>query len=297
MKKLFTTVLFFVVCCSAQGQLINCDFFDFDVTDTFYYYDFSFRANPEPLIDRIFIDTINYKHNQWQIGKPAKKIFNAAYSFPNSIVTDTLLSCLPNDTSVFILKLPDTGMPYENGLSTIAFAYQLNLDVGDTALLEASIDSGKTWKHLYTYSHSTTVTEWDSIYFYAGIWKPTFCDTVYLRFTLMTGSDTTARDGWIVDNIMAFHPWEDVADIKKSNSILIYPSPTARVAKLKFAKALNAECEMRVVDALGRETFRERLNKGSTDYTLSVQDWMKGIYFIELNDGKGNRTTQKLMVE
>jgi len=308
MKKLFTSVLLFVACFSAKAQFVNYDIFDFDAADTFYYYDWLGGHSAEGTDTRLVIDTVNYKRNQWQIGKPQKHIFDSAYTLPNAIVTDTSLPCISNDTSVFLLKLPYTVSPYGLPLFYLSFLYKLDIDSGDIALVEASIDSCQTWTNILIDTTSiwrvypkpdlsVSTSGWDSIAVFPSEWMTIPNDTLYVRFTFITGSDTAARDGWMIDHIIAQHQVEGVTNIANDNTFQVYPNPTIEKTELKFTKALKANCEMIVLDALGRQVFWDRLNKGSTDYTLSVQDWVKGIYFIELNDGKGNRTTQKLMVE
>jgi len=54
-------------------------------------------------IKSVFIDSVNFRHNVWQIGKPQKSIFKSAYSIPNAIVTDTINPYPINDTSSFII--------------------------------------------------------------------------------------------------------------------------------------------------------------------------------------------------
>lgn len=310
MKKIFTILLVFLACFSAKAQLIeDSDIFDFDTADTFYYYHSYTMVYLGEIGSRLFIDTVNYKHNQWRIGKPNKKVFDSSYSLPNAIVTDTSFPCLPNDTSVFFLKLPNRGMTYFDWpIHYLSFAYRLNIDSGDIALVEASIDSCKTWTNILVDTGriwsvrsvpnlSVSTSYWDSAFVDAKLSLTIPNDTLYMRFTFITGSDTTARDGWMIDHIMASHYTEGVADVERSDLFQLYPNPATIEAKLKLTQALKTDCQMTVVDALGRQVFQHRLNKGSTDYSLNVQDWTKGLYFIELADGMGNKSVRKLMVE
>jgi len=304
MKKLFTSVLLFFVCFRVRAQDENVAIFDFDNSDTFYHYWVTYT----PLImgDQLVINTVNYRHNQWQIGKPSKKIFTTAYTYPNAIVTDMLLPCLPNDTSVFILKLPYATLPYAWPLEWISFKYMLDIDSGDVAMIEGSVDSGVSWINILkdsthtwvltdTPNLSASTPQWDSALFSPAVFMP--YDTVYLRFTLITGNDTTPRDGWMIDHIIAKHTVEAVTSIKERTVFQLYPDPAVIEAKLKFTKPLKTDCQIIASDAIGRQVYQHQLNKGSTDYTLSVQDWVKGIYFIELDDEKGSRMVRKLMVE
>jgi hypothetical protein len=93
----------------------------------------------------IEIDTINYKRNNWQIGKPNKAKFTSALSIPNAIVTDTTNPYTANDTSVFVLKIPHTVSVLSNSypLYQLQLGYRLHKDSTDIAMITASVDSGK----------------------------------------------------------------------------------------------------------------------------------------------------------
>jgi len=305
MKKVFISVLLFFLCFGTKAQTPNSDVFDFDVTDTFYYYWGTYLAMN--LDSRLIIDTVSYKHNQWQIGKPNKKIFDSAYTLPNAIVTDTLLPCLPNDTSVFFLKLPYSGWPYSWALDYLSFDYKLDIDSGDIALVEASVDSGQTWTNILvdtsiywrtypTPNLSVSTTQWDSVTIYTSPW-PVLNDTIYVRFTFITSNDTTAREGWMIDHIVAQHFTEAVADLKDDNTFRLYPNPANGEVKVELTNTLNNGYRLTVLNAVGMCMLTDKIPKGNTSYMMQVRDWNKGVYFIELDDGKGSRAVKKLVVE
>src|ERR1035437_6194456 len=133
MKRLLLTLIFPAICISVHAQYINITFDDS-----------SYRSY-------IFIDTVDYHHNIWQVGKPHKTVFDTTYSVPNALVTDTLLPYRANDTSVLILKVPKYSdvigsMPF---IYELTFWYQLDLDSNAKAKIEFSGDGGLTWKDLF----------------------------------------------------------------------------------------------------------------------------------------------------
>src|SRR5271156_3984683 len=126
----------------------------------------------------IYFDT-THAGNQWQIGRPQKTVFNAAHSLPNALVTDTVNTCLPNDTSIVIFKVP---MHLWLGIGGVSFFYKLNIDSGDIAAVDWSADTGATWSNVLadtglfttyglTDSLVNTGSQWDSITLYAQIWE------------------------------------------------------------------------------------------------------------------------------
>ena len=50
---------------------------------------------------KLFIDTVSFPDNIWQIGSPQKNILNEAFSPPNVIIPDTINSYSISDTSIF----------------------------------------------------------------------------------------------------------------------------------------------------------------------------------------------------
>jgi len=309
MKKIFTCIIFLFGCIAAKAQFYDADVFDFDSSNTYLYYSWNY-PDSMPLNSALFIDTVSYKRNQWQIGRPKKRVFDSAFTYPNAIVTDTSAPCLPNDTSVFVLKIASGPSPSAYELYWFSFVYKLDIDSGDIAMLEVSIDSGKAWINVITDSVnnftwtpgaikpdlSRSTIRWDSAVIAPYRLPTPYNDTLLLRFTLITGSDTAARDGWMIDHIATQYPIESVADINKP-VFQLYPNPTSSDVKLRFSQGLTGDCTLTAIDALGRPVFDDRLVKGCSEYTLQVKNWAKGMYFIELNNGKDSKAVKKLMVE
>lgn len=191
----------------------------------------------------ISIDTVNYKRNDWQIGKPNKTVITA-FSVPNAIVTDTTHPYTAFDTSVFTLKLPAVvyATPTHAGpLYYFSFYYRLHKDSADKAMVTLSLDSGKTWLNLadtlppmlswYNNDSSDfdTSTQFgkyslsvDLNYSIAHMQ-----DTFMFRFTFMSDSNNFGKDGWLIDNMEMRYFFEDVAKLSyNADLISLYPNPS-----------------------------------------------------------------------
>jgi len=115
---------------------------------------------------------------------------------------------------------------------------------------------------------------------------------------LITGSDTAQRDGWMIDSlIMAYRWYEGVENVKNDMVFQLYPNPANGAVKIELTNALNNGYRMTVLNAVGMRVLANKLPKGSTSYMLQVRDWDKGVYFVELDDGKGSRAVKKLVVK
>lgn len=230
MKKFFT-LIFCIASIGLHAQTWSAwEQITFDPGDTFYH-------------SLVIIDTTHYHHNIWQIGKPNKTVFRSALSLPKAIVTDTTQPYPDNDTSVFVLKAPSKAYcPIYSGNSPLVlfqFSYQLNIDSNAVARLEISVDSGVHWVnvkdslplHYSWYSTPVDLTVSTSGWNVLAISKCFYCpdssDTVLFRFTFISDSVYSGKDGWMIDNI-DFHYWCEgyVPQILNSNLINIYPNPT-----------------------------------------------------------------------
>ncbi len=104
MKKLYLLLIITVMVLSVSyGQTCGvgspADEFNFDngITPPNYW---------------LWIDTVSNPNNIWQIGSPQKTVISSAHSAPNVIITDTVNTYPPNNTSVFIIgHLAQVGMP------------------------------------------------------------------------------------------------------------------------------------------------------------------------------------------
>jgi hypothetical protein len=288
MKKLL--VLFILAAYNSYGQSALNFYINFDSgsvstqlrwpNDTLYFNDSTW----------LFIDTVHYRHNQWQIGRPQKSVFNAAYSYPNAILTDTLHHCLPSDTSAFILKLPKNAWL---GLIWMSFRYKLDIDSGDKAFIEWSADTGTHWamvltdtNGLFTYQGDTNLTistsGWASMTLapYYPPWQSTETPTgtYFLRFTLITDSSTMPRDGWMIDNIYAGYDGEGIPILSNNPNINIYPNPSSTAITIT---ALHTIKTVSITNLLGEVISTNQYN---TDVVqVDVKDLPAGIYFVRIN--------------
>lgn len=224
MRKLFTIICLFV------GGMVRgqCDFrwIDFD-------YDTCYRQT-------LFIDTVNYHHNLWQVGKPHKVNFDSAYIYsqPNVIVTDTLNPYSANDTSVFFLKIPllSDGWP----LSQVDFMYRTDIDSGEMIKVELSSDTLLQWKdaitdtlpyglsrNLYDTVFRRFTPDWEWFPLHRS-WPPHpySNDTVIMKFTFISDSVGPGKDGWMIDYIHLSYYWESVPLFQNPTLITLFPNPS-----------------------------------------------------------------------
>lgn len=229
MRRLFTLIFFSAVLnVSAQFQ------------KTFSFDDSTYSTY-------IKIDSQTYHNNSWIVGTPNKALFNTANSIPNAILTDKQNPYPVNDTSVFIFRYKTIDeYPHDNTFFSFSFAYQLDIDSGEIARVEVSGDTGHTWidmlKEDTTYdfmwfnkkpilhktlngwqSFGAIMTDW--VYDHKGYPQTFTADTLLFRFTFISDSIQTNKNGWMIDDIIIRESFESVEDILNNALFTLYPNP------------------------------------------------------------------------
>lgn len=242
-------------------------------------WDCTFEHPHDTIRGHLFIDTTNYKHNIWQIGRPQKNVCDSASSIPNAIVTDTLNPYPANDTSVFIIRHHFPSLWGGNGIPILSFDYLMQKDSGDNVTIEYSIDTGKTWKditkHLLIWSSDslrldTSTSTWvhASIMLMETIFSQ-HSDSISYRFTFISDSVDTHKDGWAIDNILLEGYWEGITNLKQDNTLIsMYPNPCTNDLYIKSKKIATHTPQVSIYDALGRQLYNTPLTTGHIPINL-----------------------------
>ncbi len=289
MKKLVLFFFLAVGVLKAQAQLADLSFlitfdsgtnkrvFEFTDTSAFNYTTW------------LYIDSVNCPNNKWQIGRPNKTVFNAAYSAPNAIVTDTLHQVSSNDTSIFYINVPVNAWL---GLESMSFYYKLNIDTGDLALMDWSGDTGTHWHNILTDTNqlftfysgvpnfSVSTTGWANLLMYARYpnWEALTSLPYYtLRFTFISGSNTTPRDGWMIDNFNIGYNGEAVPELVKATDTKLYPNPVTNTLSLSANAPIGI---VSISNILGQVVYQQ--NTQSDKEIIDVSTFPNGVYYLKI---------------
>ncbi|MCW3123663.1 MAG: hypothetical protein JWQ38_3155 [Flavipsychrobacter sp.] len=300
MKRLLRSLMLLIIFCYAYvpavAQLTGSNRFTFEADDTIW-------------IKVMQIDTVNYRHNQWQAGKPQKTVFNAAYAGTYALVTDTINAYAPNDTSVFTLTFPGRVHPssYPSWLvpwiDHFSFYYQLNMDTTSFARLEFSQDSGKTWIDLQDSTPFAVVCDtlltttgwhsWSIRFISPGYYM--YSDSLKFRFTFVSGSDTMSRDGWMIDEMYLNYMFEGINDIHATHDVTLYPNPACDQLTIISGETANKDGRTAsIYDIAGRLWCKYSLTGNST--TISTADIPCGVYQCLIDAGDAQIVNKKLVI-
>jgi len=261
-----------------------------------------------------FIDQAPLPQDRWQVGHPSKTFFNAAYSAPLAIVTDTVNPYGINLNCSFSFSFEN--LPY--GASYLEFTHKYDSDtLNDYGMVEVSYDHGLNW----TLLKDSTCADFSCVMLY---WKPdqvlstaqqinhimypsghsngwirsSFIwwwwmavdknntdlppDSLYIRFTFHSDNIQNNKEGWMIDNIITgiMDIGSGVSQNQHDYAINISPLPLTAVSRVKFPENLPA-CDFIICDALGRILYNRNVQAGEY-LDLHRSDFHPGIFFWSL---------------
>ena len=251
--------------------------------------------------------------NCWQVGRPSKTNFTNAYSPPLAIVTDTLNPYPVNSNSSFSFVIPYNLVQY-SFTTYFQFYHKYDTDtIQDFGTIEASYNGGSTWEVLKDSmcpNWSCVQLYWDDDYVIANgellphllnpsgksqgwirsrfIWwwwmpvdgnpAPPPSDSIVVRFTFHSDANPTAKDGWMIDNILI--GWRDegtgMAQLNQKAFLKIVPNPLTDKSKVVCALP-GANFDFYVYDLYGRLLYT-RKSQPNNPIILSRESFLPGIY-------------------
>jgi|ERR1051325_3134646 hypothetical protein len=254
---------------------------------------------------RIDIDTAS--QNVWQIGTPQKTIFDSAATQPYAIVTDTINFYPKNDTSRFIAKVL---MNFPNwGIFALQWKQKLDFDQGfDGGIIEYTTDNGNTWVNVFNnpfvynfygfqpsnkdtlvggeFAFSGTDSTWRDIWLCFDLsWIQQFNwgDTLQFRFTMLSDSANSHKEGWIIDNMLAHITIiHTVKETKQENYLNVFPNPANNIVHIQTQKIMEYHIieQMELIDPLGRVV--DKWENIPTKFWFDTNKYNDGMYFLKV---------------
>lgn len=260
--------------------------------------------------DTAWIDTVDITGQTWQIGEPQKALFNSAYSPVNAMVTKLDTPYPSGDTASFIIRqIVSRPMDWPNELGLSGY-YKMNADsLNDVGLIEFSPDNGHLWINLM---HDTvvwdspkpvftgTISEWT--YFSIFLNNIAYAhnvetgDTICFRFTFISDSIQTNKDGWMLDDIGFNFVGEGVAEHNRDGiRITVSPNPFTDFFELNLSEPLS-NVELTIYDLLARPLYSVREGKAGS-FRVPRDRMISGIYYYGLKSNGKLLATGKLIAD
>ncbi|CAN5592239.1 hypothetical protein BH11BAC1_BH11BAC1_14440 [soil metagenome] len=256
----------------------------------------NFDLNDRDTGNYFFFDTIQ-GNNIWQIGTPYKTIFNAAYSAPLALVTDTLNSYPDSNTSSFSFTI------FTDDYTIISFWHQINSDsLIDGGVVEYSTDGGTSYNNILNssfflsnfYSTTSTISSNSSKAGFTGTsgWVQSFIhgyalNYVKFKFTFTSDNINTNKDGWMIDDLFVNCSGTGINEIGRNSPFHIYPNPTSNYISISSNNTAKI-FSVTIKNIIGQNI----LTTDKTTVDLSHLD--TGIYFVYLKTDIGNFETRAI---
>jgi hypothetical protein len=319
MKNLLL-VLFLLLGHSLLSQIYPYD--EFDIIDQ------NTTTFDQALPQHIHLDTST--SNIWQIGVPQKPTFNAAYSAPNALLTDTMNSYPVNNYSWFELTPLDLsfigsdsfdGMPFN---MFIQFTHRYQTDAGkDGGYITVSYDDGETWTNIIndslypgaipSWEYDTLYTEMDTLFNgesgFSGTTNGwintrfgwyimpvrTTGDPMRIRFNFISDEQSEALDGWMIDNLMVYTV--DVGGSISENAANLFtiaPNPVVDRISIQLHAPLS---KFRLtIYSLEGKMMHSRYFSNANSATINDLQLPSGSYVLSL-DGAFGSVSKIMMVK
>jgi hypothetical protein len=252
--------------------------------------------------DTLWIDTAHQPNNDWEIGAPVKPEFQGALSGMNAIVTRLDTAYSVNDTSSFIIMhIADLLMDFYGRLEVIANYRMMSDTLTDFGTIEFSPDNGSSWidlmrdtaflnQGIYTWNDTKPVFSgntkgwrqfWLSITDLDHSFNIVWGDTVLFKFTFISDSIQTFKDGWMLDDIAIEDWFEGISDLnKKEFSLSVYPNPISSKAFIELDEDVH-DAVLCIYNSYGQRVREIRKITGrKIDFDRG--DLPAGLYFLQL---------------
>jgi hypothetical protein len=288
MKNIYLILCFITVSISSKAQLQRQYFDGFDTIPN------------ETLL--VKIDTT--ANNIWQIGKPQKMNFDSAATFPNVIITNTIANYGKNTSSSFVITANPT---FLYGTLGIRWLQKVDIDTGDYAKIEFSIDTGKTWINALNSPYVYKKMGFSSLNLFLNNnnemvfngkqlnWKDTWlcfslawlnnfaARDIQIKYTFVSDSIITTNEGWMMDNFWSqFSVAHPLGSASNSIKIKVYPNPTNEKLHIHVPNPDGYSVIESLVLVNTNGVIVESLKNIPTKFYLESNKYQKGNYILKI---------------
>lgn len=252
--------------------------------------------------------------NSWRIGVPDKTLFSAAHTEPNALLTLLDAPYRAGDSSSFTLVF-DMNSWWAFPYFMVTWYHKMDVDDGlDGGLIEASYDRGQSWVNVlddtvYQVMLVGDITKGSLHNGMSGLSESTgrfwaragLCwsssigprvDTVMLRFTFVSDSLDTGKEGWMIDNMEGQGSLIDAVDDRRallSGKLGLYPNPAADRVWIQTVLSFDrVEIIDRGGSLLGQWWGQQEV--------LELEGLPPGLYFLRFYSGTELVAAEKILL-
>ncbi|MBL0049224.1 MAG: T9SS type A sorting domain-containing protein [Bacteroidetes bacterium] len=117
-------------------------------------------------------------------------------------------------------------------------------------------------------------------------------DTVLFRFTFISDSIQTNKDGLMFDDFRFLDYFEGISEIQNNNLISISPNPTKDELRIHSSIVSNNK-SMQILNSIGQVITNY---SNFDEETIDIRNFKNGIYLLKYSDGQ-NLSTKRFVVQ
>ena len=247
----------------------------------------------------------------WQIGPPAKTLFDEARSLPNAILTDSV-NTYPIDQSTWFEIELDDNTTYSWPFIQIGWQYKADMEQGvDGGIIEASYDNGQTYRNIFSdpdfvpeivgsFETDTlfngevgitgTTDDWQWMAICWGTYNgtlPIAPDFIQIRYTFVSDSTDTQQEGWMMDNFITEIAVVGSTTNRVVQPMKVFPNPTVDALYFELDEINDPNAKIMVYNNAGQLVIKEKLDlRSMVRQSISTKNLPAGMYkvLIETED-------------
>ena len=300
MKKLICYFLFIVINKFSYSQ--NKDFYYNINFDTYYPVEiFSF-------------DTTENGVNKWVRTVPNKSVLNEAYSGSAALITYPNNTYPSNDTSSLTITYRRGDGCSEVHTAIISGWYYVNSDtLTDHGYIEMSLDKGQTWINLFSDSIINLIYPFvlDTPVFSGNSngWQPFYMslakigwyydieigDTILYRFTFVSDSIDTFKDGLMFDDLSLYDYSEGIKSTVNDFKSTIHPNPLENHSIIEFENNNKDFHQLVIYNSQGQKVIQSDIVNVNY-FELEGNSLQPGVYLYQILNLDSSKTSSGRIV-
>ena len=99
-----------------------------------------------------------------------------------------------------------------------------------------------------------------------------------LKFTFISGNDTSGKDGWMMDDFQVAYQIEGIPTIQNNTHLSLFPNPATAQLTITAPNAIN---EVTITNLLGQTVYHQYYS--TPQVKVDVSGLPAGVYFVKVN--------------
>ena len=123
-----------------------------------------------------------------------------------------------------------------------------------------------------------------------------YSDTLLYKFTFISDSIETNKEGWMIDYFQLADWWEGIEELSNCDLVKIYPNPVENVSVIEWDNTKNESYSIEFYNMLG-EKQKVVKNIKSNKFEIHKNNFSSGVYICKLINKKNEIKQGRFVVK